>query len=94
MKSIYQFEILQKSGTTNCIDKAADSIDEAWRYAEKQADPGIVTVRVRNPVSIGHGWHSLDKARKLEHIARFRRAAKAEANFLRSLIPATEVLPQ
>jgi len=26
--------------------------------------------------------------------ARFRRAAKAEANFLRSLIPATEVLPQ
>ena len=70
MKSIYQFEILQKSGTTNCIDKAADSIDEAWRYAEKQADPGIVTVRVRNPVSIGHGWHSLDKARKLEHIKR------------------------
>ena len=70
MRSIYQFEILQKSGTTNCIDKAADSIDEAWRYAEKQADPGIVTVRVRNPVSIGHGWHSLDKARKLEHIAR------------------------
>jgi len=70
MRSIYQFEILQKSGTTNCIDKAADSIDEAWRYAEKQADPGIVTVRVRNPVSIGHGWHSLDQARKAEHIKR------------------------
>ncbi len=70
MKSIYQFEILQKSGTTNCIDKAADSIDEAWRYAEKQADPGIVTVRVRNPVAIGHGWHDLDRARKLERINR------------------------
>jgi len=70
MRSIYQFEILQKSGTTNCIDKAADSIDEAWRYAEKQADPGIVTVRVRNQVSIGHGWHDLDKARKLERINR------------------------
>lgn len=73
MKSLYQFEILQKSGTTNCIDKLADSIDEAWRYAEKQADPGIVTVRVRNAVSIGHGWHSLEQARKLEHIGRTAR---------------------
>ena len=68
----YQFDVTHKSGLVDRLTVTADSLRAAWWVAQRLTGAGTVwTAKVRSPEALrDDGWHSLDKARKLEHIAR------------------------